>query len=176
MSIQDDFGVVTRAAEMRARYGNRVCHGLARHIPTLPTVVVVPGDRPAVVRRPPPVVAPPPPPAIPITDKRAETRAAIARVLAVVAEVTGASIGEMQGASQAYRISRPRQLAYELLRSKAGASLKTIGLHLGGKDHTSVRAGVIKTRMRLASGDPQMLAWMTMCRERLRTIDVMHRD
>src|SRR5688572_30282740 len=61
MTPQDDFGIVTRNAELRARYGHRIGHGKARHIEALPTAAAVnPVVRPAAVRRPEPVKPKPP--------------------------------------------------------------------------------------------------------------------
>jgi len=57
MTLQDEFGIVTRNREMRALYGDRRGHGVAKHVPTLPPVAAPapPPEpkRPAAVNRAP---------------------------------------------------------------------------------------------------------------------------
>lgn len=152
MRGRDEYGIITRNAQMRAQYGNRVAHGKARHLHALPQAATVnPFIRPKPVpERQLAVVLPPKPIPPGLT---------VATVLAVVARVTGASVADMRGQSQTRAISQPRQFAYWLLKNSIKISLTRCGRELGGKDHTSARTGIVKVSRMLSEGVEPFTGW-----------------
>ena len=84
------------------------------------------------------------------------TQDVIVRILAACAEAYGVTIVEMLGTVRTKMISQARGAAAYLLR-KRQFSYPEIGVHLGGKDHTSVRTAVLKLEAAIASGADQPL-------------------
>lgn len=70
-----------------------------------------------------------------------------------VCDIYGLTFEEMLSDSHARRITHPRQQAFWRLNT-VGFSLKDIGRFFGGRDHTTVRHGVIAHAKRLAT-EPQ---------------------
>lgn len=111
-----------------------------------------------------PCVVPQPPARIPQRPSRVpepvkkyasvrRARPAPERAQKIIREVCGLydiTWDEIMGDSQTRRISHPRQQAYWRL-SKAGFPLADIGRFFEGRDHTSVRHGVIAHEKRLAA-------------------------
>ncbi|NPV14083.1 chromosomal replication initiator protein DnaA [candidate division WOR-3 bacterium] len=60
------------------------------------------------------------------------------RVITAVAEHFQVPVQELKGQSRTKRIALARQVAMYLMRSVLNLSLKDIGYHFGGKDHTTV--------------------------------------
>lgn len=67
-----------------------------------------------------------------------ESEGAIARIQRVVAHHYGIPLREMTSDRRFRAVARPRQVAMYLCRSLTPHSLPAIGLHFGGRDHTTV--------------------------------------
>lgn len=65
-------------------------------------------------------------------------------ILDIVSEHFGISITELKSNKRNADISNPRQIAMYLIRSMTDTPFKTIGILLGGKDHSTVKHGVDK--------------------------------
>lgn len=66
----------------------------------------------------------------------------VIRVLRAVSVHTGVSITDLRSARRDRLIVRPRQYVYYLGKKLTTSSLPAIGRQLGGKDHTTVLAGI----------------------------------
>ncbi len=75
------------------------------------------------------------------------------RVIAAVAEHFQVPAQELKGQSRTKRIALARQVAMYLMRSVLNLSLKDIGYHFGGKDHTTVMHAIEKIN-ELKTRDP----------------------
>ena len=65
-------------------------------------------------------------------------------ILDIVAEHFGITIADLKSNKRSADISNPRQIAMYLIRSMTETPLKSIGIILGGKDHSTVKHGVDK--------------------------------
>lgn len=65
-------------------------------------------------------------------------------ILDIVSEHFGVSIADLKSNKRNADISNPRQIAMYLIRSMTDTPLKSIGIFLGGKDHSTVKHGVDK--------------------------------
>lgn len=65
-------------------------------------------------------------------------------ILDIVSEHFGVSIVDLKSNKRNADISTPRQIAMYLIRSMTDTPLKSIGIFLGGKDHSTVKHGVDK--------------------------------
>ena len=65
-------------------------------------------------------------------------------VLDIVSEHFGISIADLKSNKRNAEISNPRQIAMYLIRTMTETPLKTIGIELGGKDHSTIKHGVDK--------------------------------
>ncbi|MCB6201240.1 chromosomal replication initiator protein DnaA [Extibacter muris] len=65
-------------------------------------------------------------------------------ILDIVSEHFGVSIVDLKSNKRNADISNPRQIAMYLIRSMTDTPLKSIGIFLGGKDHSTVKHGVDK--------------------------------
>ena len=67
------------------------------------------------------------------------------QILDTVADHFGVERAAFEGKSRSRTIARPRQIAMYLLREETGASLPQIGALLGGRDHTTVLYGCVRS-------------------------------
>jgi hypothetical protein len=141
---RDEFGIITRNAQLRALYGNRVTHGKARHIEALPEAATVnPLVRPPVVRRPPPEAPP--------TRIRGRNKkyANPDRQLAEAIRVAGAICNDMY-----CRNKRDKRLYFQstmfLINVRARITLHEIAVMHGYADHTGARSQIRAVRDRMA--------------------------
>jgi hypothetical protein len=66
-------------------------------------------------------------------------------ILATVADVTGVSVGDMQGPCRMRRLAWPRHFAFHVVkRTRPDLSLPNIGRAFGNRDHTTVMHGLKK--------------------------------
>ena len=65
-------------------------------------------------------------------------------ILDIVAEHFGITIADLKSNKRSADISNPRQIAMYLIRTMTESPLKTVGIILGGKDHSTVKYGVEK--------------------------------
>ena len=65
-------------------------------------------------------------------------------ILDIVAEHFGISIADLKSNKRNAEISNPRQIAMYLIRSMTDTPYKTVGIILGGKDHSTIKHGVDK--------------------------------
>ena len=65
-------------------------------------------------------------------------------ILDIVAEHFGITIADLKSKKRNEEISYPRQIAMYMIRSMTETPLKSIGIILGGKDHSTVKHGVDK--------------------------------
>lgn len=65
-------------------------------------------------------------------------------ILDIVSEHFGVSIADLKSNKRNADISNPRQIAMYLIRSMTDTPLKSVGIFLGGKDHSTVKHGVDK--------------------------------
>ena len=65
-------------------------------------------------------------------------------ILDIVAEHFGITIADLKSNKRSADISNPRQIAMYLIRSMTETPLKSMGIILGGKDHSTVKHGVDK--------------------------------
>lgn len=79
----------------------------------------------------------------------------IARIKQAVCEQFGLTAEELDSASRAARIAKPRQLAMYLARMHTKASLPAIGAAFGGRNHTTVMHAVKKVEAQLGT-DPDV--------------------
>jgi len=75
------------------------------------------------------------------------------RVINQVAEHFQVPVQELKGTSRTKRVALARQVAMYLMRNVLNLSLKDIGFHFGGKDHTTVMHAIEKINT-LKSRDP----------------------
>ena len=66
----------------------------------------------------------------------------IGQIIQVVTKVTGFTVAELKGDARDTATVRARQLAMWFLRTRLGLSTSTIGIVLGGRDHTTVMHGL----------------------------------
>jgi chromosomal replication initiator protein len=66
------------------------------------------------------------------------------RILAASAEAFGVAVPDITGDRRTKQLALARQVAMYLMRTKLSLSLKEIGHHFGGKDHTTVMHAVKK--------------------------------
>lgn len=141
----DDFGIRTRQAEWRARYGSRSCHGKIAG----PVLVVA-----AAPRRPPPrpslsaaayecayptaihPVAPTP-------------HGVVARIISALAEHVGESSATAIGPRRSRHLAQPRQVAMWMAKAHTPLSLPAIGRMFGNRHHTTVMHACRKVDERL---------------------------
>ncbi|MDX2128233.1 MAG: chromosomal replication initiator protein DnaA [Chloroherpetonaceae bacterium] len=69
----------------------------------------------------------------------------------VVADYFGLSANDLKGKSRKQEIAEARQVAMFLSKNQTGKTLKTIGLHFGGRDHTTVMHAVSTIESKLNS-------------------------
>lgn len=74
-------------------------------------------------------------------EEQSAERRQVQQVLVDVAVEHGVTIGDLIGPSRAYVTAQARQEVMYRLRLM-GLPLKTIGWHLGGRDHSTVHHGV----------------------------------
>jgi len=79
----------------------------------------------------------------------------IARIKQAVCEQFGLTAEELDSASRAARVAKPRQLAMYLARMHTKASLPAIGAAFGGRNHTTVMHAVKKVEAQLGT-DPDV--------------------
>ena len=65
-------------------------------------------------------------------------------ILDIVAEHFGISIADLKSNKRNAEISNPRQIAMYLIRTMTDTPYKTVGIILGGKDHSTIKHGVDK--------------------------------
>ena len=65
-------------------------------------------------------------------------------ILDIVSEHFGISIADLKSNKRNAEIAAPRQIAMYLIRTMTESPLKTVGIILGGKDHSTVKYGVEK--------------------------------
>ena len=65
-------------------------------------------------------------------------------ILDIVAEHFGITIADLKSNKRSADISNPRQIAMYLIRTMTETPLKSIGIILGGKDHSTIKHGVDK--------------------------------
>ncbi|MGN1267655.1 MAG: chromosomal replication initiator protein DnaA, partial [Dorea sp.] len=65
-------------------------------------------------------------------------------ILDIVSEHFGISIADLKSNKRNAEIAVPRQIAMYLIRTMTESPLKTVGIILGGKDHSTVKYGVEK--------------------------------
>lgn len=102
---------------------------------------------------PPIALAPPPPPPPPMYGPPTPTRGMmIMASIESVARSYGLTKEELIGHNRERRVAWPRQEAMTMLRDRWGLSYPRIGQILGGRDHTTVMAGIRKQRERMEAG------------------------
>jgi chromosomal replication initiator protein len=72
-------------------------------------------------------------------------------VVDAVASQFGVEVRDIRGSRRSKEFVLPRQVAMYLLREETEASLKEIGIQLGGKDHTTVMHGIKQVEKALAT-------------------------
>jgi chromosomal replication initiation ATPase DnaA len=65
-----------------------------------------------------------------------------------VADRHGVTVEQLTGLSRLGRIAHARQAAYAALRSRGQVSLYQIGCWFGGRDHSTIRAGILRHEKR----------------------------
>ena len=65
-------------------------------------------------------------------------------ILDIVADHFGITIADVKSRKRSEDISIPRQICMYLMRTMTETPLKTIGIILGGKDHSTIKYGVEK--------------------------------
>jgi len=65
-------------------------------------------------------------------------------ILDIVAEHFGISVADLKSNKRNAEISNPRQIAMYLIRTMTDTPYKTVGIVLGGKDHSTIKHGVDK--------------------------------
>ncbi|MGQ9679000.1 MAG: chromosomal replication initiator protein DnaA [bacterium] len=78
-----------------------------------------------------------------------------ARVISLVAEHFQVTVQDLKGTSRTKRVALARQVAMYIMRNVLNLSLKDIGYHFGGKDHTTVMHATEKIK-ELKSRDPKI--------------------
>ena len=74
-------------------------------------------------------------------------------ILEIVSEHFGISISDLKSNKRKSEIAMPRQIAMYLCRSMTDTPLKTIGIILGGKDHSTVSYGVDKIALEIKNDE-----------------------
>ena len=74
-------------------------------------------------------------------------------ILEIVSEHFGVSISDLKSNKRNSEIAMPRQIAMYLCRSMTDTPLKTIGIILGGKDHSTVSYGVDKITLEIKNDE-----------------------
>ena len=69
-------------------------------------------------------------------------------ILDVVSEHFGISIADLKSSKRTAEIAIPRQIFMYLCRDMTSASLKVMGIVLGGKDHSTINHGIKRYRLR----------------------------
>lgn len=67
-------------------------------------------------------------------------------ILDIVSDHFGVSIADLKGGKRNAEIVFPRQIAMYLIRNMTETSLKAVGVILGGKDHSTIKHGIEKSR------------------------------
>ena len=65
-------------------------------------------------------------------------------ILDIVADHFGITVADLKSNKRNADIANPRQIAMYLIRTMTESSLKAIGVVLGGKDHSTVKYGIVK--------------------------------
>lgn len=89
-----------------------------------------------------------------------EPKLDVSRILGVVSEVTGITVGDLVSERRARHIARPRQVVMWLARKHTKTSLPKIGREIGFRDHTTVMHGTDKIDALLKHGDSVIQAWI----------------
>lgn len=158
----DQFGILSRAADLRARYGDRKAHGKVRaERPMTATMATLkPPSRDPRVQAVNPFLAR----AAGLylrgyldgTATRRTIPLAIVPIQTLVealATYTGEPVGIAISPRRSRSLARPRQAAMFLARHYTTASLPEIGRAFGNRDHTTAMHGVEKIEDRLRRGD-----------------------
>ena len=74
-------------------------------------------------------------------------------IISVVAEHYHVTVADLCGNKRSSKIVTPRQIAMYLCRDIIDTSLKTIGKHLGDRDHTTVMHGIEKIEKEIQTND-----------------------
>lgn len=138
--VRDDFGIISRNAEMKARFGNRLCHGKVTAQPwEAPVVVVVAAPKP-----------PPPPqpernqPLAFGRNRRAVPDHALAEMIRAAGDIYSASCGTARDRMMA------RQSTMFLIYDRARVNQLDLAIMYGFADHTGARSSICAVRDRLA--------------------------
>lgn len=155
--VRDDFGIVSRRAEDRARYGNRRSHGKVAEAPPVPAVK-------AAVSR-----APNPPQAIAAEQLDAESAAvAVERVTAAVAGVMGLNPTLIFFAAPIGPAIHARLIVIELIvETRRHLPLAAIAEAAGYTGEGAIMR-VLDRCSDLLRSDPSFAGWYGRARERLR--------
>ena len=74
-----------------------------------------------------------------VVDRTWEESVAAEHILSTAAAQYGMTVELLTGSGRQYRLVEARRLAARRMRDE-GMSLKAIGMHLGGRDHSTVHA------------------------------------
>ena len=74
-------------------------------------------------------------------------------ILDIVSDHFGVSIADLKGGKRNAEIVFPRQIAMYLIRNMTEASLKAVGVILGGKDHSTIKHGIEKIENELQADE-----------------------
>ena len=77
-------------------------------------------------------------------------------ILDIVSEHFGISMADLKGNKRNAEIATPRQIAMYLVRSMTDTPFKSIGILLGGKDHSTVKHGVDKITTEVTTDETLM--------------------
>lgn len=172
MTLQDDYGIVTRNAEMREVYGNRVSHGRT-HVDRLPMVTKKPPTPDPRVQAVNPFILPDrglyvrgyvdgtknkTPPLPRVTD--------VETIIGALALHLGYPKRVVIGPWRSREIAHPRQSGMFLARLYTKASLPEIGRRFG-RDHSTIAHGIDAAEDRTRAADEDV---RTLERQRLETL------
>ena len=74
-------------------------------------------------------------------------------ILDVVSEHFGISIADLKSSKRTAEIAIPRQIFMYLCRDMTTASLKVMGIVLGGKDHSTINHGIKKIQAEIRENE-----------------------
>ena len=74
-------------------------------------------------------------------------------ILDIVSEHFGVSVADLKSNKRNAEISNPRQIAMYMIRTMTETPLKSIGIILGGKDHSTVKHGVDKITLEVTKDE-----------------------
>ena len=74
-------------------------------------------------------------------------------IIEVVAEHFNLTVADLKSSKRNSEITVPRQIAMYLCRTMIDIPLKSIGIILGGRDHSTINHGVDKIRQELTEND-----------------------